>query len=202
MAKKTRPEAFEHQLDAAQSAQLRQWCLRDGYTKAVQQALKLWKIKTSVGALFRWFHKDDSVALLKTLASSAHLAGQIEDAVAKNPNDPLVAAEKAISAIALKTLAGQATREEMELALELFRTAMESRSARTKAAQKEQELELQREKFQRETCRLFLEWYGDKRAQEIAGSDASNEDKIARLRQTYFASVDALEKSGSVKLPD
>ena len=41
----------------------------------------------------------------------------------------------------------------------------------------------------------------DKRAQKIAELNIPNAEKIARIRQTYFADVDMLEKSGQVKLP-
>jgi len=73
---------------------------------------------------------------------------------------------------------------------------------------KEEELELAKkaqalaeEKFERETCELFLKWHKDERAKEIAASNVSNEEKIKQLRLTFFADVDALEQSGAVKLP-
>lgn len=68
-------------------------------------------------------------------------------------------------------------------------------------AQKEKELALAREKFETEKLELILKAAQDARVQAIAASDCSNADKIAQLRQTYFADVDALEKSGSVQLP-
>ena len=48
---------------------------------------------------------------------------------------------------------------------------------------------------------LLLKAAKDVRAQEIAGMDCSNEEKIRLLREHYFADVDALEKSGAVQLP-
>jgi len=66
---------------------------------------------------------------------------------------------------------------------------------------KQQQLQLEREKFQVLACEYFLQWFKDKQAQEIANSTSSNADKIARLRQTYFADVDALQASGKVVLP-
>jgi hypothetical protein len=67
---------------------------------------------------------------------------------------------------------------------------------------KEEELQLSRDKFARETCELFLKWSSDKKARAIAESNVTNAEKIAQLRQTYFADIDALEKSGAVKLPE
>lgn len=69
------------------------------------------------------------------------------------------------------------------------------------AARKGEELKLSQQKFQRETCELFLKWYKSQRALEIANSSVGNAEKIEQLRQTFFADVDALEKTGSVKLP-
>lgn len=65
----------------------------------------------------------------------------------------------------------------------------------------EQQISLDRDRFERETCETFLKWFRDQRAREIAESTATNEEKIQLLRRTYFADVDALEKSGQVKLP-
>lgn len=45
---------------------------------------------------------------------------------------------------------------------------------------------LAREKFQRDTCALFLRWAEDQRAREIASSGGDNADKIARLGQLMF----------------
>jgi hypothetical protein len=66
---------------------------------------------------------------------------------------------------------------------------------------RDQALSIERDRFERETCEMFLRWVKDARAREIADSQATNADKIATLRQAFFADVDALEKSGSVELP-
>lgn len=84
--------------------------------------------------------------------------------------------------------------------LELKRTAEKRQQRALKL--KEEEVALAREKFARETCELFLKWSSDKKAKAIAESSATNSEKIAALRQTYFADIDALEKSGKVQLPE
>jgi hypothetical protein len=66
--------------------------------------------------------------------------------------------------------------------------------------QKEQ-LALDRDKVEILTCEKFLLWSKDKKARDIAESNLSNGDKIQALRQTYYADVEELEKSGEVKLP-
>lgn len=63
------------------------------------------------------------------------------------------------------------------------------------------QVRLQRDRIEVLTCGKFLEWLKDRRALEIAEGRGTNAAKIAALRQTFFADVDALEKSGEVKLP-
>jgi hypothetical protein len=147
MSRKTRPEAFEHQLDDAQLAQLRDACLRSGFDAGVKMAAELWQIKTSVGALHRWYHKQDSDKILRTVARSAGIASAIQDEVAANPQDPLKACAHAIGSMALTVMAGQATREEMEMALEMFQAATDYQKETARTGQKEQELSLARDKF-------------------------------------------------------
>lgn len=65
----------------------------------------------------------------------------------------------------------------------------------------ESQARLSRDKFQRDTCELFLRWFKDERARQIADSNATNADKIAALRDAFFADVDALDASGEVELP-
>jgi hypothetical protein len=52
--------------------------------------------------------------------------------------------------------------------------------------QKDEELLLAREKYQRETCELFLRWHADKSALDAANSEATNSEKIERLGQLMF----------------
>jgi hypothetical protein len=66
---------------------------------------------------------------------------------------------------------------------------------------KARDQQFDREKFAVATCDLFLKWSKDQKAREIAAAPISNAEKIAQLRQTFFADVDALQESGSIKLP-
>jgi hypothetical protein len=59
--------------------------------------------------------------------------------------------------------------------------AMIQKTARDKEA-----VALDRQKFQRETCALFVKWAADKRAAAIANSDTTNADKIEQLGQLMF----------------
>lgn len=51
------------------------------------------------------------------------------------------------------------------------------------------QLDLDRQKFRRETAELFLKWSEDQRAREIAGSGATNAEKIERLGQLMFGAT-------------
>lgn len=55
-----------------------------------------------------------------------------------------------------------------------------------KLAQKDEEIKLARERFQRDTCELFLKWHAEKSAIDVANGDGSNADKIERLGQLMF----------------
>jgi len=80
--------------------------------------------------------------------------------------------------------------------------AEQLRLNRERVEQTGQALQLEREKFEVLACRKMLEEATRRKADEIANSDLSNADKIAALRRVAFADVDALEKSGDVKIPD
>lgn len=76
-----------------------------------------------------------------------------------------------------------------------------ARTAKDKVRQKDEDLSLARENFALKAGTLFLRWFDDRRARDIAESGASNAEKIAALRQLYFADIDELEKAGEVQLP-
>lgn len=51
---------------------------------------------------------------------------------------------------------------------------------------KKEQLSLDKKKFNRETCELFLKWFDDKEAKRIASSSLSYADKIEKLGQAMF----------------
>lgn len=50
-------------------------------------------------------------------------------------------------------------------------------------------LELSRQKFQRDTVKLFIQWYQDEEAKKIASSNVSTEEKTNRLGQRLFGDL-------------
>lgn len=83
--------------------------------------------------------------------------------------------------------------EELQKAGQAFFSALAIEQQDSKAwflsqqtALKKEQLNLDRQKFQRETCSLFLKWSEDRKAREIAVSGATQTEKIERLGQLMF----------------
>jgi hypothetical protein len=62
---------------------------------------------------------------------------------------------------------------------------------RQRADLAEESLKLAREKFQRQTAELFLKFYEDRRAAEIADGKGRKDVKIEQLRQLMFGDLEA-----------
>jgi len=143
-------------------------------------------LQTSSGALslfLSWYRLQQRLAVNESTVSSL-----LEDL---KRNDPTLTLEQLEQA-------GQAFFSKLAIEQEDSLTWKRIQDAKLKLGL----LQLNREKFAAQTCELFLKWYGDKRAKEIADSNLSNADKIAALRQTYFADVEALAQSGKVVIPE
>jgi hypothetical protein len=93
----------------------------------------------------------------------------------------------------LKTFRPDLTEGQLFAAGQAFFSAMaiEQRDAKTwKRTQdlkfKRELMDLELEKFRRETCEMFIDWYANKQASEIAAGGASRSEKIDRLYQLMF----------------
>lgn len=136
--------------------------------------------------------------VLGSIASGAQTVQRVESEFAKNAPPELATLIRLLQVLIME-LSTQAFADPalLELVASLMKPVLEF----AKLDVKRGSLNLDRQKFAQETCELFLKWYSDQTARAIAESNASNADKIAQLRQTYFADVDALQKSGKVQLP-
>lgn len=72
-------------------------------------------------------------------------------------------------------------------------------SGRTRAEQKDRELKIAQTRLLMESDDFLAKVLA--KAEEMSQSGLSNAEKIASLRQIYFADVEALQRSGSVQLP-
>lgn len=64
--------------------------------------------------------------------------------------------------------------------------------------QREREVVLEEQKFQRSTCELFLKWQADQRALDVANGSSDNSEKIERLGQLMFG--DTWKQAGPVPI--
>jgi hypothetical protein len=64
--------------------------------------------------------------------------------------------------------------------------AIKRQQAGTLLDLKKEQIDLDRKRYQRQTCELFVKWYADARAKEIVESRDSNSDKIEQLGQKMF----------------
>jgi hypothetical protein len=65
-------------------------------------------------------------------------------------------------------------------------TALNAQTQQKRLAQKERELKLAESRFQRETAELFLKWFADQKAREIAESSARKEVQMDLLVELMF----------------
>ncbi len=68
-------------------------------------------------------------------------------------------------------------------------TAENLRLLRERLAQSAEALELEQQKFRRQTCELFLKWRDDDRARTIADGPGNAADKIEKLGQAMFGDL-------------
>jgi hypothetical protein len=68
-------------------------------------------------------------------------------------------------------------------------TAENLRLLRDRLAQTGEALELEKQKFRRTTCELFLKWRDDDRARNIADGPGTSDEKIEKLGQAMFGDL-------------
>lgn len=71
------------------------------------------------------------------------------------------------------------------LELETIKTRLKEREVEHKG----EALTLEKAKFQRQTAELFLKWYDDRRAKEIAAGAETKDAKVAQLVQLWFGDM-------------
>lgn len=89
-----------------------------------------------------------------------------------------------------------ATAEELMQAGQAFFSALalEQQDAKTwyltqQVGLKKEQLTLDRKKFQRDTCELFIKWYADEEAKKIMSSNMPTAEKTERLGQRMFGEL-------------
>jgi hypothetical protein len=147
-------------------------------------------LAVSIGALSRFWHRHEQARmrdqLLARVATGAQLGRDLEAQYAREDAPTLLTLVKLARTLVLQlAVSDQADHPTLKLAKDFLDTALKHADLE----RRRQELDLSRDKFQRETCELFVKWSSDKRAREIAESPRSNAEKIEALGETMFGDL-------------
>ena len=148
-------------------------------------------VQCSVGALSAfWSWYQINCRLRNQIKEAASIADEIKSVLASLPNLNLdkeqlnLVAQTAFEVDAVK-------REDFQMFTELRR--LRQRDQKLDLAREEHQLSLQ--KFQRDTCELFIKWAEDQRAKEVLASSSTNAEKIEQLGALMFGDLWQLKPS-------
>lgn len=166
-----RQEAIADYLRSHSLAETRDWLKGDGLKTSL----------TGLSEFFSWYQ------LRKQFSAFSSNAEEMV-ALLRQDRPELSEAklqEYANSFFQLQALQTQNLGHYVKLSSARHRATMSEKNYQLKKA----ELELNVAKFQRETCELFLSWYADQRAKDIAGASLGNAEKIEALGQLMFGDL-------------
>jgi hypothetical protein len=153
---------------------------------AAAQIKKRWRIKVSQGQLsefYSWYPLSEELREAKTIRE------EIGDYLSEHPNINLDSDTVAkVGQIIFEKRALRKHDPKLFVALRRLR-------------QKDLDQAMDRDRFEVESVERFLKWYAMTKMRDLADSDLPHSAKIAAMRKVAFQDVDALEKSGSVRLP-
>lgn len=189
------------------AGRLDEWAAEGKTLAEIQAALKADGCAASLSSLSDYLARRRSEQLegklFEQIATGGRMNKELDAAYASNPApdiEQLIRVSKTL--IMSLQVQGAANPKLLALANSMQQTVLNYLSGRFKGELELKKLELAQERFQVECCEKFLAWFKDAKAKEIAESSLGNSEKIAALRQEYFKDVDALQQSGTVKLPD
>jgi len=175
---------LETELDDAQQAALADWLLSGmPYHQARELVQKDFGLRVALSAFTPFWQTVCAPALVARRHRAVSTANDVAAAAAADPgrfDDATIDAlkQKAFElSISPHALPGQVKA--------LFSLVLKSRDQDLKSDQ----VNLARQKFQRDTAALFLTWSADQRAQAISASPSSNADKIEQLGKLMFADL-------------
>jgi hypothetical protein len=193
---KPRSDAKLLNLPEEQQARLADWLLSGmSYHDAREMVIKEFGVTVSLDAYRGFWQAVCGPALIAKRRRAVNTANEVAQEAEKNPGRFDQATIDALKQKAFElSISPGANPKDVK---SLFSLVLKAKDQEHDEAQ----LKLDREKVEILTCEKYLLWFKDKRATEIAESNISTPDKVAKLRQLYFADVEELEKSGEVKLP-
>ena len=145
------------------------------------------------GAYAAWLREQDRVENVKALSEFAF---RLAEAAGGDVSRPAVAiaAGKIMEALEGATFDGEAGEgaDVVKISAALAGLSVAESAARRvqiagqRVALQERTVSLDEQRFQRQTCELFLKWYDDRRAREIADGKGASDVKIDQLRTLMF----------------
>lgn len=182
--KKTRRDAKLKGLPQARQAEVIRIAEQSGITEttldAIRQSLgiEVRSLKT-LSEFWHWWHEP-----MQRIARELETAGSVTDLVMQRMREsrPDITPE-ALHEFGQRFFAEQAIALQDPKAWAMIQGAHRDKE---RVALKAGELDLARQRFRRETAEMFLQWYEDQRARDVAGSGASQAEKIERLGELMF----------------
>lgn len=153
------------------------------YHQAREVVAKEFGVTASLGAFAQFYQAVCVPALLRKRSQAAAAAEQLAEEVTRSPGAWDQATVDAIKQKAFElAIAPSSSPKDVKALFVLIQKARDQDIKR-------EELDLQRQKFQRETAELFLEHVESAQAREIAASAAPRASKIEELGQLMFGDL-------------
>lgn len=154
---------------------------------AQQRLVSEYDIQVSLGRLSSWWADRQQrlvqEQLLERVASGARFVRDLEDRFSKDAPPELSTLVNLLKLLVMQlSVHGAADPKTLSIVSGLMKPVMDF----AKLQQAQQELELSRARFQRDTCDTFLRWVADERAREISTSNDDHRSKIAQLHELMF----------------
>lgn len=184
MSRKTRTDSKLDGLPPHQKEVLERWLFEEnlGYEEVLARLWRDFSVRSSRKAVGVFYQRVQQERMLQKVVSRAATANAVVKKFDEHPADTYRAVLDFVGGIALN----EAMKEDKDLSVEkLFDLTRLMIAARKEETRKEV-VGLDRARFQRETCGLFLKWAEDQRAKDIANGSDSNASKIERLGQLMF----------------
>jgi len=176
----------------AHGEQLAAWFREENLSLSAARArlLERHQLSVSIGALSKFWNRHEQARmrdqLLARIATGAQLGRDLEAQYARQDAPTLLTLVKLARTLVLQlAVTDTADHRMLRLAKDFLDTALKHADLE----RRHQELDLSRDKFQRETCELFIKWSADQRAREITESPSSNSDKIESLGAIMFGDL-------------
>lgn len=190
-----RPDSYEKQLSDSELQSLHSWLLERKLTlEAIAKKLPPWRTGSRAGqrvGLQTLSNIRERLELEDNFAEDGQTTESLlEQLKAEVPG----MTEEQLDEIGTRTFTLLAIRRQDTKAfikLRSARTQGEIEKAKLQLAERAEQrqgeaLALEKNRFQRDTCELFMKWAEDQRAKDIAASGATNSEKIEKLGELMF----------------